>query len=77
MIQSFSQRIVDLFELRKSIENYLDELMLSVAPNLTAIAGATIGARLIAKAGGLENLANLPSSTIQVLGAEKSFCLSI
>jgi|BEDMetMinimDraft_2_1075160.scaffolds.fasta_scaffold00040_5 nucleolar protein 56 len=72
MIQSFSQRIVDLFELRKSIENYLDELMLSVAPNLTAIAGATIGARLIAKAGGLENLANLPSSTIQVLGAEKA-----
>lgn len=72
MIQSFSQRVVDLFDLRKTVEDYLENLMHSVAPNLTALAGATIGARLIAKAGGLENLANLPASTIQVLGAEKA-----
>jgi nucleolar protein 56 len=36
------------------------------------VAGATIGARLIAKAGGLDRLARLPASTVQVLGAEKA-----
>ena len=46
--------------------------MKKIAPNITAIAGPTIGARLLAKAGGLEKLARLPASTIQVLGAEKA-----
>jgi nucleolar protein 56 len=46
--------------------------MKEIAPNLESIAGATIGARLIAKSGGLKELANLPASTIQVLGAEKA-----
>ena len=46
--------------------------MRQVAPNVTEIAGATIGARLIARSGGLKKLAILPASTIQILGAEKA-----
>jgi nucleolar protein 56 len=46
--------------------------MAEVAANMLAVAGATIGARLIAKVGGLEKVARLPASTIQVLGAEKA-----
>lgn len=42
-----------------------------VAPNLAALIGDTVGARLISKAGSLTSLAKCPASTIQVLGAEK------
>ena len=41
-------------------------------PNLRAVAGAQIGAKLIAIAGDSKRLARMPSSTVQVLGAEKA-----
>lgn len=41
-----------------------------VAPNFTAIVGAAVGARLLARAGSLMKLAKAPASTIQILGAE-------
>ena len=43
-----------------------------IAPNLKELLTATVGARLIAKAGSLKRLASLSSSTIQILGAEKA-----
>lgn len=43
-----------------------------VAPNLAALIGEQVGARLIAHAGSLTNLAKYPASTIQILGAEKA-----
>ena len=46
--------------------------MKSSAPNINSLIGSTIGARLIMKAGGLNKLARLPSSTIQILGAERA-----
>jgi nucleolar protein 56 len=42
------------------------------APNVNAVCGSVIGARLIASAGGLRRLAEFPSSTVQILGAEKA-----
>ncbi len=57
---------------RDVIARYLEKEMEEVAPNTKELIGANIGARLIAKAGGLDRLAMLPSSTIQVLGAEKA-----
>nr|3GQU_A Chain A, Nop5p Protein [Pyrococcus horikoshii]3GQX_A Chain A, NOP5P PROTEIN [Pyrococcus horikoshii]3GQX_B Chain B, NOP5P PROTEIN [Pyrococcus horikoshii] len=54
------------------LEDYIDKAMDDVAPNLKALVGAKLGARLISLAGGLKELAMLPSSTIQVLGAEKA-----
>ena len=47
------------------------------APNVSSLTGPILGARLIALAGGLENLAKMPSSTIQVLGAEKALFRSL
>lgn len=61
-----------LIQLRKEQENYIEELMSAEAPNLSAVAGPILGAKLISMAGGLEKLARLPASTIQVLGAEKA-----
>ena len=61
-----------LIQLRKEQERYIEELMSAEAPNLSAVAGPILGAKLISMAGGLEKLARLPASTIQVLGAEKA-----
>jgi nucleolar protein 56 len=46
--------------------------MSEIAPNLLDITGPTLGARLIALVGGLEELAKKSASKIQVLGAEKA-----
>lgn len=44
----------------------------AIAPNLTTVVGELVGARLIAHAGSLMNLAKQPASTVQILGAEKA-----
>lgn len=57
---------------RDRLATYVDSTMKKIAPNVAIVAGPTIGARLMAKAGGLDRLAVMPASTIQVLGAEKA-----
>ncbi|MGF3523184.1 MAG: C/D box methylation guide ribonucleoprotein complex aNOP56 subunit [Candidatus Bathyarchaeia archaeon] len=76
-IQSLGKVVSDMYKLREEMENYLEKTMGEVAPNTKAIAGALLGARLIAIAGGLKNLAMRPASTLQVLGAEKALFRSI
>lgn len=71
-IINFTQRMVKLAEFRKNLSNYLTEKMSVVAPNLSALIGDTVAARLISKAGSLTNLAKAPASTVQILGAEKA-----
>jgi nucleolar protein 56 len=71
-IQDMSSKILSLYELRQSLEAYVDSVMEEIAPNIRAIGGSLLGARLLALSGGLLNLAKLPASTIQVLGAEKA-----
>ncbi len=48
----------------------VDTAMERIAPNLRAVAGSMIGAKLLAMAGSLDRLAILPAGTIQLLGAE-------
>ncbi|MEM4482014.1 MAG: C/D box methylation guide ribonucleoprotein complex aNOP56 subunit [Desulfurococcaceae archaeon] len=64
--------IIDLYKLRETLDTYIDAIMKEVAPNICALVGSKLGARLLSLAGGLEKLAKLPASTIQVLGAEKA-----
>ena len=71
-IRDYADGIVALMKRKDSLEAYLDRLMEEVAPNTRAIAGSNLGARLIARAGSLGEMAKLPASTIQVLGAEKA-----
>ncbi|CAF1128124.1 unnamed protein product [Adineta steineri] len=71
-IESFANRVIHLFEYRKSLQEYLKSKMGQVAPNLAMLIGEQVGARLIAHAGSLTNLAKYPASTIQILGAEKA-----
>ncbi len=76
-IQALCKDVLALYELRNDIERYLDKTMSEVAPNTQALVGSLLGARLIAVAGGLQNLAMRPASTIQVLGAEKALFRSL
>eukprot|EP00540_Astrosyne_radiata_P010476 CAMPEP_0116865810 /NCGR_PEP_ID=MMETSP0418-20121206/25668_1 /TAXON_ID=1158023 /ORGANISM="Astrosyne radiata, Strain 13vi08-1A" /LENGTH=417 /DNA_ID=CAMNT_0004501351 /DNA_START=178 /DNA_END=1431 /DNA_ORIENTATION=- len=71
-IVNFTQRMVKLAEYRQELALYLTEKMSVVAPNLSALVGDTVAARLISKAGSLTNLAKAPASTVQILGAEKA-----
>jgi len=71
-IRQVASLLMQLYEARKKLEAYVDEAMKEVAPNIRGLVGPLLGARLIALAGGLQKLAVLPASTIQVLGAEKA-----
>lgn len=71
-IVKFAEEINHLYEKRKELYNYLEKLMNEEVPNITKIAGVSLGAKLIGLAGGLERLSKMPASTIQVLGAEKA-----
>ncbi|KAF2634289.1 Nop domain-containing protein [Massarina eburnea CBS 473.64] len=69
---ALAEQVVDLTEHRQNLSNYLAARMQALAPNLTALVGDLVGARLIAHSGSLMNLAKSPGSTIQILGAEKA-----
>jgi len=71
-IEMFANRVVALAEYRKELSKYLQDKMGNVAPNLAALIGDVVGARLISHAGSLTNLAKYPASTVQILGAEKA-----
>lgn len=63
---------VEILKIKDNLEKYIEESMKEVAPNLQALVGSLLGARLISLAGNLENLAKRSSGTVQVLGAEKA-----
>jgi len=56
----------------KTLEKQIENDMKKIAPNTSNVVGPLIGARLLSLAGGIDRLAMLPASTIQVLGAEKA-----
>ncbi|MEM0043293.1 MAG: C/D box methylation guide ribonucleoprotein complex aNOP56 subunit [Sulfolobales archaeon] len=71
-MRSLARIMLELNRIRSDLTNYLSSVMREVAPNVTALVGPTLGARLLSLAGSLEELAKSPASTIQVLGAEKA-----
>jgi nucleolar protein 58 len=71
-IQSLAEQVVSFTEYRTQLASYLTARMTAIAPNLTALVGDLVGARLIAHAGSLMSLSKNPASTIQILGAEKA-----
>merc|ERR1712055_1046768 len=71
-IQHLCQQVVEIQEYRGQLYEYLKNRMMAIAPNLTVLVGELVGARLIAHAGSLMNLAKHPASTVQILGAEKA-----
>lgn len=77
IVQSMAQQMLDLHDLRKNLEDHVESEMEIVAPNISAILGAAVGARILGRAGSLSRLASMPASTIQVIGAEKALFRSL
>jgi len=77
VLQSFARLYIEASKQRRKFVEKIDDLMREVAPNIRVVAGATLGARVIALASGLERLARFPASTVQVLGAEKALFRSL
>ncbi|CAK9149759.1 unnamed protein product [Ilex paraguariensis] len=71
-IKDLCDQVLSLAEYRAQLYDYLKSRMNTIAPNLTALVGELVGARLIAHGGSLLNLAKQPGSTVQILGAEKA-----
>lgn len=71
-VRALASLASELAKQKEDLNSHVESEMKRIAPNVTGVAGATIGARLMAKAGGLDRLAILPASTIQILGAEKA-----
>jgi nucleolar protein 58 len=71
-VTTVSTQVIELSEYRGQLFDYLKSRMAAIAPNLTVLVGELVGARLIAHAGSLINLAKQPASTVQILGAEKA-----
>jgi nucleolar protein 56 len=71
-MQELGQVVIKLFGAKKSLTKYVETKATEAMPNFSAVAGPLLGARLLSVAGGLDRLAMMPSSTIQLLGAEKA-----
>ncbi|KAF9004730.1 hypothetical protein BDQ17DRAFT_1278961 [Cyathus striatus] len=71
-IHSLCDQVISISKYRTQLAEYLRNRMNAIAPNLTALVGELVGARLISHAGSLLNLAKHPASTVQILGAEKA-----
>jgi nucleolar protein 58 len=71
-IKLLADQVITYSEYRTQLSSYLESRMRAIAPNLNALVGFLVGARLIAHSGSLINLAKSPASTIQILGAEKA-----
>ena len=71
-VRALCEQVISLSEYRGQLFEYLKNRMQAIAPNLTILVGELVGARLIAHAGSLMNLAKQPASTVQILGAEKA-----
>jgi nucleolar protein 56 len=77
IVQSIAKQVLEFHELRKKLEEHVENEMQEIAPNISAILGTAVGARILGRAGSLKKMASMPASTIQVLGAEKALFRSL
>lgn len=71
-IKKLAGMVITTYQEKERTEAYVSEIATEVAPNMCALVDAPIAARLISLSGGLSRLSTLPSSTVQLLGAEKA-----
>jgi nucleolar protein 56 len=77
IIKKLANEVIMQTELRKVLAQQIEEMMEKIAPNIKELLTATVGARLMAKAGSLQKLSVMPASTIQIIGAEKALFRSL
>jgi len=72
VLQEYASRLKELYVLKKNVEKYLERIVPEEMLNVNTLLGSILAAKLLALAGSLERLAKMPSSTIQLLGSERS-----
>jgi nucleolar protein 56 len=72
IVRGYARNIYGMYKVRKDMEGYVKKVSQALMPNMSAIAEPILAARLLALAGSLEKISKMPSSTIQLLGAEKA-----
>lgn len=71
-VMSLADTLCLIYDDRDRTEEYISRIVEELCPNMCSLLGGPLSARLISLAGGLDRLSSLPSSTIQLLGAEKA-----
>ena len=71
-LRGLAANLVSLYSYRESLEALIMSIAEAAVPNLSVVAGSVLAAKLLEKAGGLKRIAMMPSSTVQILGAEKA-----
>lgn len=64
-------RALALDAAKKKVLDFVESRMGYIAPNLSAIAGSAVAAKLMGTAGGLFSLAKMPACNVKLLGAKK------
>lgn len=72
ILKGMAENALQIRKQRNELNNYIEKTMRKIAVNFSKVCGGVLASRLLAQAGSLERLAMMPSSTIQVLGAEKA-----
>lgn len=72
ILQEVAASLLLLAETRQHLEQYIKEATHELMKNVAALIDPLLATRLLAIAGSIEKLAKMPSSTIQLLGAEKA-----
>ncbi|MCX8190208.1 MAG: NOP58 family protein [Candidatus Diapherotrites archaeon] len=71
-ISSVAKKALELRKQKDELASHIEREMLEQTPNLAKVAGPMLGAKLLCHAKSLKKLAFVPSSTIQLMGAEKA-----
>lgn len=72
ILKEYASLIKEKHDKKIKIEEYVRNTMKVIAPNTSSLIDPILGAKLMSMAGSLEKLARMPTSSIQLLGAEKA-----
>src|SRR5947209_18542732 len=64
IVQIIAKQILELFELRNTLEKHVETQMEAIAQNLTGILGTAVGASILARDGSVKRLSSMAPSTI-------------
>ena len=71
-VRALAGTLCQIHDDKDRTESYISDIVSEICPNMCKLLDGPLSARLISLAGGLQRLSSLPSSTIQLLGAEKA-----
>lgn len=71
-LRQVGREIQSLGEMRRRLARDVSREADVVLPNMSALVGGLVAARLMAAAGGLSSLSRMPAATVQVLGARSA-----